>query len=165
MPPLGSVHKSKLTYGDATHETSSVEIYNDAITALSIAGYLTQLTAFTNATDAIVLGVRRQNSWTGDLTVVSNSWPTDPAAQREAKLLVDYQDTTTEEAFTLTIPTIDFSKLVFVPGGGDNVLFAGEDANEDIVAWVTAFEALASPPRDPSHNVEVIGMRFVGRNS
>lgn len=165
MPPLGSVHKSKIVYGDATRETSSLEVYNGAITAVSLPGFLTNFGALQNATDAITLGVRRAQSWTGDYTVVSNAWPTDPAAQREAKLLVDYMDDVTEEVFTLTVPTIDFSKLVFVPGGGDAVLFSGDDASDEIKAWVTAFEAIARTPRSDANTVTVVGMRFIGVNS
>jgi len=165
MPPIGSVHKSSITYGDATEETSTMELFNGPITALTIAGFLTAFGNLQTATDAITLGTRRKQSWTGDLTTVSNDWPTDPAAQREAKLRVTYQDTTTEEEFTLTVPTIDFSVLVFVPGGGDAVVFAGAGASTEITEWVTAFEALAKSPRNSANAVEVTGMRFVGVNS
>jgi len=165
MPPLGSVHKSRIVYGDATEETSAMEIFNGAITALSIGGFLTNFGALQTATDAITLGTRRQQSWIGDLTTVSNEWPTDKAAQRESKLLVTYRDTVTEEEFILTIPTVDFDKLNFVPGGGDAVIFEGAGAHADIVAWVTAFEAIARTPRSDANAVEVVGMRYVGRNT
>lgn len=165
MPPLGSSHKSRIVYGDVTEETSAVEIYNGAITAVSIGGFLTQFGTFQTATDAITLGTRRQQAWIGDLTIVSNAWPTDKAAQRESKLLVDYRDTVTEEVFQLTIPTIDFDVLNFVPGGGDAVLFAGAGASAAIIAWVTAFEAMARTPRSDANAVEVVAMRYVGRNT
>lgn len=165
MPPLGSVHKSRITYGDVTEESSSIEVYNGAITAVSIGGFLTQFGTFQTETDKLTLGVRRQQSWIGDLTTVSNAWPTDRAAQRECKLLVDYRDTVTEEVFQLTIPTVDFSKLNFVPGGGDAVLFAGAGAHADVISWVAAFEAFARTPRSDANAVEVIAMRYVGRNT
>lgn len=166
MPAIGSRHKSTLTYRDATGESSTVTIYNDAITAVSIAGFLTDFGNLQTATDAITLGVRAKQSWVGDDTIVSNALPTDKAAQRESKLLVQYQDTTNEKPYILTIPTIDPDILVFLPGAGDAVAFLDANgASAEIQAWVTAFEALASPPDDPTHNVEVIGMRFVGRNS
>jgi len=165
MPKIGSVHKSILTYGDATQETSTLTVYNEAITALSIAGFLDDLTDLQGATDAITLGTRRKNSWVGDDTTVTNSWPTDPAAQRESKLLVQYQDAVTEKPYILTIPTVDFSKLVFVPLGGDAVLFEGADASAEIKAWVTAFEQIGRSPDDDTHHVVVTGMRYVGRNT
>jgi len=165
MPAIGSVHKSILNYGDATRESSSMTVYNGAITAISIGGFLTNLAALEDATDAIVLGTRRKTTWVGDDTTVTNAWPTNPAAQRESKLLVDYQDDTTEKPYQLTIPSIDFSKLVFVPLGGDAVLFSGADANADIVDWVTAFEAIGRAPDNDTHTVTVTGMRYVGRNT
>lgn len=166
MPALGTVHKSRIVYRDSTGETSAMEIYNDAITAVSIAGFLTQFGALQTATDAITLGERFQQAWIGDLTTVSNAVPANQAAQREAKLLVQYQGTTSEKPYTLTIPTIDFATLVFLPGGGDAVAFTDANgASAGIQAWVTAFEAIASAPDDPAENVVVTGMRFVGRNS
>ena len=164
MPPIGSVHKSKITYGDVSEEQSSLEIYNGAITAVSLPGFLTSFGNLQTKTDAITLGVRRSQSWTGDLTTVSNAWPTDKGAHRENKLLVTYRDTVTEEEFILTIPTVDSDVLNFVPGGGDAVLFSGAGASTAITEWVTAFEAIARTPRSDANSVEVVGMRFVGRN-
>jgi hypothetical protein len=164
MPPLGSVHKSRITYGDVTEESSSMELYNGAITAVSIAGFLTNFGALQTATDAITLGTRRSQSWIGDLTTVSNLWPTDKNAHRENKLLVTYRDDVTEEEFILTIPTVDGEQLNFVPGGGDAVQFSGLGASANIVNWVTAFEAIARTPRSDVNSVTVVGMRFVGRN-
>lgn len=165
MPPIGSVHKSSLTYGDATGETSELELFNGPITAVTIAGFLTEFGDFQTKTDAISLGTRRKQKWIGDLTTVTNDFPTDPAAQREAKLRVTYQDDTTEEQFTLTVPCIKFSVLNFVPGGGDAVIFAGAGASTEITDWVTSFEALAKSPRNSANSVSVVGMRFVGVNS
>lgn len=164
MPPLGSVHKSRITYGDVTEETSSMELYNGAITAVSIGGFLTDFGNLQTATDAITLGTRRSQSWIGDLTTVSNLWPTDKNAHRENKLLVTYRDDVTEEEFILTVPTIDGEQLNFVPGGGDAVQFAGAGASATIIAWVTAFEAIARTPRSDANTVTVTGMQFVGRN-
>lgn len=164
MPALGSVHKSSITYGDVTEETSKMEIYNGAITAVSLPGFLTAFGTLQSATDAITLGVRRSQSWIGDLTTVSNQWPADKNAHRENKLLVTYRDDVTEEEFILTIPTIDGEQLNFVPGGGDAVQFSGAGASVNIVNWVTAFEAVARTPRSDANSVTVVGMRFVGRN-
>lgn len=165
MPKIGSVHKSSIQYGDATQETSDFTVFNQPITALTIGDFLTGLGNLEDATDAITLGTHRQTKWIGDLTTLSNAWPTDKAAQRESKLLVDYWDNTTEKMYQLTIPTIDFSKLNFVPNGGDAVIFAGSGANADIVAWVAAFESFGRSPDDDTHHVTVKGMRYVGRNT
>lgn len=165
MPALGSVHKSRILLGDVSHESSPIEVYNGAITALSIGGYLTNLTALQSAVAGITIGTIRQQSWIGDLTTVSNAWPTDPAAHRENKLLVTYQDDVTEKPYTLTIPTIDFTKLVFIPMGGDNVYFSGANASTEIKAFVTAFETIGRSPDNDQNTVTVIGARYVGRNT
>ena len=166
MPALGSVHRGTMSFRDQTNEIGRFDYYYDAITALSIGDFLTQNGAFTAATVALVLGENAQNIWTGDVTTVSNALPDNPAAQRESKLLVQYQDTTTEKPYTLTIPSINYDLLHFMTGAGDNVAFLEADgATDEILAWVTAFEALCSPPDAPTHNVAVIGMRFVGRNT
>jgi hypothetical protein len=132
---------------------------------VSIAGFLADLGDLQAATGAITIGTIRQQSWIGDLTTVSNAWPADRAAHRENKLLVTYQDNVTEKPYNLTIPTIDFTKLNFIPEGGDAVYFTAPNANADIVTWVAAFEALSRAPDDDTHNVTVIGMRYVGRNT
>jgi len=165
MPAIGSVHKASITYGDVTEETSKMEVFIGAITALSVAGFLTNFGDLQTKTDAITLGTRRKQQWIGDDTVVTNAWPTDRAAQREAKLKVTYQDTTTEQNYTLTIPTIDFDVLNFVPGSGDHVLFEGADASDAIKDWVTSFETIAKSPDNDTHAVEVIDMQFIGVNS
>ena len=165
MPAIGSVHKSIIGVGDATQETSSLTVYNQAVTALTIGSFLTGLGTLETATEGIILGTHRKTQWIGDDTIITNSWPSNPAAQRESKLLVDYWDNTTEKMFQLTVPTIDFSKLVFVPLGGDAVLFSGAAASTEIKAWVTAFESFGRSPDDATHNVTVKAMRYVGRNT
>jgi len=108
-------HYSTFTLLDYSDEKSTVSVHNGAITAVSIAGFLTQLGALRDAIDGITLGTLQKEKWVGDDTVVTNAWPTDPAAQREAKLLVTYMDTTTEKEYTLTVPTVDFSVLISCP--------------------------------------------------
>lgn len=165
MPALGGRQPTSWSIRDATAESTSHIVYVDEITAASLPGLLTQLGAYQTALDAITLGVVARTGW-GEDTVVSNAVPSNPAAQRESKLLVQYQGNTTEKPYTLTIGTIDYSKLVFLPGAGDAVAFdAANGASAEIIAWVTAFEAMASAPDDEAENVTVVGMRFVGRNS
>lgn len=165
MPALGGSQQLALSYRDATGEIGTMKVFFNEITAISLPGLLADIGDLTTATDAITLGIRAKESW-GEVTIVSNDTPTNPAAQREAKLLVQYRGVTTEAPYTLTIPSVDFSTLVFLPGGGDAVAFTSANgASAAIIAWVTAFEALASAPDDEAEAVEVVGMRFVGRNS
>lgn len=164
MPALGGYQKYDVTLNDATNEKTTHTIYFDEITAVSLPGLLTQLGNYNTALLGITNGVLFKDRW-GEETIVSNAIPTDPSAQRENKLLVQYRGVTTEKLYTLTIGTVDFAALHFMPGAGDAVAFRDEDgATAAMQAWVTAFEALASAPDDEAENVEVVGMRYVGRN-
>jgi len=165
MPAIGSVHKSIITLGDATEETSSLTVFNQPITALTIGSFLTGLGTLETATEGITLGTHRKTQWIGDDTTITNAWPTDKSAQRESKLLVNYWDNTTEKMYQLTIPTIDYSKLVFIPEAGDAVDYYSAAASAELKAWVTAFQSFGRSPDDDTHNVTVKGMRYVGRNT
>lgn len=166
MPEIGNLHVASIGYRDATDEVGDFEVFVGAITAVSIAGFLTDFGNLQTATDNITLGVRARQSWIGDRTTVSNAIPTNKAAQRECKLRVKYQGNTTEKPFTVSIPTVEFDKLVFLPGGKDAVAFkAANGAHADIIAWVTAFQTIARSPDDELENVTVIGMRFIGANT
>lgn len=160
---MTTTHYNTVTILDRTGETSNFTVYNDAITAVSIEGFLAQLTDFRAKCQALSVGAIIRTTWVGD----ADDTPVDAAtlsnlAQRENKLLVTYEDTTTHEKYNLTIPAIDLTKLAFVPGAKDAVRL---DSSAAITAWIAAFEALASPPEDMTHAVKVLKMRFVGRNS
>jgi hypothetical protein len=165
MPAIGDQHIAGLGYRDSTGEIGRFEIPIYVLTPATLANFLTEFGDFQTKTDAITLGTRATQFWTGDRTTVSNATPSNQAAQREAGLYVTYRDVTTEEEFHVTIPTIDFSKLVFIAGGKDAVAFKAPAGNADIIAWVASFESIARSPRDYGHDVEVVKMRFVGRNS
>lgn len=165
MPAIGGRQIATYSMRDATGEITSHNVFFDEITVVSLPGLLTNLGAYQTALQAITLGVLAKHRW-GEDVIDSNAVPTTPSAQREMKLLVQYQGVTTQKPYTLTIGTIDPSVLVFLPGGGDAVAFdAANGASQEIQDWVTAFEALASAPDNEAENVVVTGMRFVGRNS
>lgn len=156
-------HYSVLTIGDFSREKSSLKVYNGAITAVSIAGFLTDLAALEAATAGLILGVHQDTMWVGDKTQVSAAWPTDPDAQRERKALVVYEGATTHDVFTLTIPAVRTKT-----GPGVSLLLAGTDqfdlAAALVSAWVTAFETLGRSPNDDTEAVNVLNIRLVGRN-
>lgn len=158
---MATTHESTLSYMDATGETTTFTVYNGPITALTIAAYLTELGALRAATEALTLGNKSVYTWTGDRDQFFAVPATDPAAQRESKLLVTYKDNTTSKPHSLAIGTIDFSKLTFVPGAKDAVPL---DASAEIIAWITAFQAIAKAP-DTGNAVTVTKLRFVGRNT
>lgn len=165
MPAIGGRQIATYTLRDATGESTSHAVNFQEITVLSLPDILSWLGAYEAAMNAITLGTVASRSW-GEKTVVSNAIPSDPAAQREMKLLVQYRSTTSQQPYTLTIGTIDPDVLVFLPGGGDAVAFTAENgASPEIIAWVNAFQTLAVPADDETDNVVVTGMRLVGRNS
>ncbi len=156
-------HYSVITIGDYSEEKSTMKVYNGAITAVSIAGFLTDLGALETATTGLVLGTVQQSSWVGDVNTISSAWPTDPDAQRERKGLVRYHGDTSNDVFTLTIPAIRTKD-----SGGNSLLLPGTDkfnlAETEVAAWVTAFEQIARNPNDDAETVTVDSITLVGRN-
>jgi len=154
-------HTSSITYLDATGEKAALKIYNGAVTAVSIAGFLSDFGDLQAATDAITLGTRHKNTWVGDDDVISNAIPANNQAQREIKLMVTYRGNTSQKLFHVTIPTLDLDAVQFVPGGGDAIVLADGGV---IAAWVTAFETMARTPDSDLETVTVVKARAVGRN-
>lgn len=165
MPAIGSRQPTVWTQRDVSGESTTHIVYADEITAVSLPGLLTNLGAYQTALLGITNGVLAKTSW-GEETIVSNAKPTNPAVHRESKLLVQYQGLTTQKPYTLTIGCVDFATLVFLPGAGDAVAFeAANGATAAMQAFVAAFETLASAPDNEAEGVEIVGMRFVGRNT
>lgn len=162
---MATTHYNTMSFLDQTGEVGSFTVFNDAITAVSIGGFLTQLGAFRTATNALVIGTNLRNTWVGDADENARELPGNNYAQRENKLRVLYEDSTNGKGYELSIPTIDLALLTFIPGGKDWVQFEGAGVNAAVTDWVTAFEALASPPDDPTHGVTVTAMQYVGRNT
>jgi len=158
-------HKSKFTFLDNDGEKSTVEVYNGAITAISLAGFFAAFGNLRNAMAAITKGTIYKESWVGDETVLDNSYPDEASAQRELKWLVTYEGNTTHKLFQIAIPTAD-------PDGLDGADVPRKPAgselanlnNEDIAAFVTAFEAIARTPDSDTETVTVVRIRLVGRN-
>jgi len=154
-----------MSFLDETDEVGSFTVYNDAVTAVSIAGYLTQLTDFRAKVNALTLGTNLRNTWVGDADDNARELPGNNYAQRENKLRVIYQGNTSGKEFEISIPTVDLALLTFIPGGKDYVQFEGAGVNAAVTQFVTAFEAIASSPEDPAEGVTIVKMQFVGRNS
>lgn len=152
-------HLSQFTILDRTGEKSVHEFNNDAITAASLPGFLTDFGAYRTALDALILGTVQQESWIGDRTVLSNVLPTNNFAQRELKLLIRYQSVTSGKIWRLEVPTPDLANLTLE--NNDYVTLADGGVMAD---WVSAFVTLASPPDDPADAVIVMDARIVGRN-
>lgn len=158
-------HLSSFTLLDYSNEKSNVRLYNGAITSVNIAAFLTEFGQMRDAIDLITSGTIHKEAWIGDETLLSNTLPTNPFSQRELKWLVQYRDTTSNNLYTITLPTADPSG---VDGGGDPRLVPGTDlantANADIAAFITRFNSFARSPEADDHLVAVTEIRLVGRN-
>jgi len=152
------VHVSVYTLLDFSGEKSTVRMYNGAITAVSIGGFLTAFGGMRTALEAITLGVVNQEQWIGDITLLSNTLPTNVFAQRELKWLVRYHGDTTQKKFQLEIPTADPTDRL-IPGTD-----LADLTETNMEAFVTAFEAFARTPDDDEETVTVDEIVLVGRN-
>jgi len=151
---------AQFTMNDYSDESSRFEVFTGDITAISIAGFLTDFGALRTAVEAITLGVVKQESWIGDRTLLSSIPPTDPLAQRENKWRVVYVGDNSGKKYSVEIATAEL-------GGGH--LQAAADfaslAETDMAAFVTAFEDIESTPDDDEETVTVVSIQFVGRNT
>lgn len=151
-------HISSWQFLDYSREKSDAAMFTGAITALTIAGFLTAFGGMRTALDAITTGTLAKEQWVGDNTVLSTTPPTDENSQRELKWLVVYSGDTTHKTFQMTIPTADpVGRLV--PGTD-----LADLSETDMAAFVTAFEAFARTPDSDTETVTVQQVRLVGRN-
>jgi len=151
-------HYVTYTLGDFSHEKASYTANFGDVTAVSIAGLLTQIGTLRTKTDAITLGTLQKEKWVGDDTVIAQTFPTNVFAQRETKALVTYQGDTSLKKFQLEIPTFDPTGRLIAET--DKI-----DLTETAMAeWVTAFEDVGRSPDDDTETVTVLGAVLVGRN-
>lgn len=153
-------HLSKFTINDRSGEKSNHTLYNGAITAGSLPGFLTDFGAYRTALEAIILGNVTQEEWVGDRTQLTEAIPASNFAQRELKLLIRYVGDTSGGIHTLEIPTPDLANLTIDPST-DLVDLADGGI---MAAWVTAFQTIARTPDDDTETVTVQSARVVGRN-
>jgi len=157
MPEIGGRQPYGIQLLDHSNERKSFEVFIGELTAISLPGALTQMGALYDAVDDVTLGTISRNSW-GQRTVVSNTKPTNAAAQIETELLVTYQDATNEKPFSFRIPTADYTKFAWV---GDSAVLTGGTATAETTALIAALEALLKSPDDDSHAIEVTGIYVV----
>jgi len=164
----------RLTVGflDFSDENSNSSVNVGAVTAVSLPGLLTQISAYVTAIDAITLGTIRDDTLIAYSTNRSSVPPTDANAQRERKWLVRYTDVTAffddpinaipnagfGKIFTMTIPTAALALAgVMIPNTDQADLTVAP-----MPAFVTAFEAMARSPY--GGDVEILSITAVGRN-
>ena len=153
-------HMYDVQLRDFSRETSTSQIFIGPITAITVAGLLTQIGTYRAAVDGITLGELAAETIVMDKTVLSADAPASAFAQRELKWLVRYHGATSNKKFQLEIPTPDLTDPdILVPGTDFADLTFGV-----VSTWVTAFEALAKSPDDDTEDVIVDQIVLVGRN-
>lgn len=153
MPHYGTV-----TVRDYSSETSTTRLNFGAVTAVSIAGLLTQWGSWKTALGNIILGVLGKETLVMDSTVLDNDSPTASDAQVELKFLFTYEGDTSKKKFRFEVPTPDTSKVL---PGTDIV----DITDSDIAAFITATETLGRSPDSDTETITVLDARLVGRNN
>jgi len=138
-------------------EKSSWAVWATTLTAGNFVAQTGLASALWTATLDITLGSQSGTRLLAASTV-SAVVNTNPLAQRENKWLVRYHDTAGTK-FTVEIPTADLSLL----DTGTEFLNLADGG--PIAAWVTAYEAYAKSPDDPTLSVTVDSIQFVGRRN
>ena len=151
-------HYSIFSQLDYSNESSSTKIFNGAITAVSIAGFITEFGQMRAAIEGISLGTMAKEQWVGDNTVISNVPPTNVFAQREFKWKVNYVGDTSQKEFFLTIPCADPTGRL-IPG--TDLMDLTETA---AAAFVTRFNSFARTPDSDTETVTITTIQLVGRN-
>lgn len=151
-------HIGGFTILDYSEEKRSFKFNFGAITAVSIAGFLTQFGNLRTALTNFVLGTVQSEQWVGDRSVLSNVPPASSNAQGELKALISYEGDTTKKKYRMEVPTPDTQWLI---AGTDKF-----DLTEtEPAALVTALEAIGRTPDDDLETITVLDITLVGRNN
>lgn len=166
----GTYHPSEITYWDKSQEVGRFEIYGAVVTATYDAPDVVNFTAqgtlwaaLVTKANAMALGLPRSSRWVNEVIVNANPAKDDinQGALREVKLQVKYIDNTTQKAYTASLPTLDLSKVEYLPIVGDDVVsITSPTAMADFVA---AFEGYVVAP-DTGNPVTVREASVIGRN-
>lgn len=161
MPALGGRQPVTVQYMDYSAEVESIRLYAGEITAVSLAGFLSDFGDLQTALDAVTLGVRSKQTW-GEETIVSNTRATSKNAQIETQMLVRCQGATSEAPFSFRVPTVDYTAFNYAdPPAGDAVIISGAGATAATTALVAAIEAFCKMPDDETEALVVVGMEVV----
>lgn len=158
------------TIVDSSKERARTQIITGDVTAVSIAGVLTDWGTLRAAVDGIVLGTIERESLYVFNTKLSNVIPSNSLAQVENKWLVFYEDTTQYfDAPVNAIPNAGFGKIFTVEIGTADLQIAGFDNLTETVdltvspmsVFVSEFEGIGRSPYGGV--VNVLSVQFVGR--
>jgi len=143
---------------DYSEEASSCRLHVPTIDATNHDAVVTSASALYNAVEDIVDGIVNKYTLIHSVTKISNVMgSSDVESRRERKMMVQYQDDTTLEVYTVEIPSPNMSLLTY-DGRTDKILLADTGA---MAAFVTAMEANAVSPN--GNSITIIGAYVTGR--
>lgn len=153
-----------LTFKDYSGEKSTARVPTIQVDAANLAQFLTDFGAYKTGIAGITIGNLNKEVVTLYDTDISGDPATNPFAQRELKLKVNYQGATSGDKWFMTIPCPDLTAVTFadgVDGKSDYLVLADGGA---VAAFVTAFETVVRDP-DDTEAVTVTSIQVVGRNN
>jgi len=159
--PAGTSQGAGISGLDAGGEPFSTKIFAAVITAANATAQGTAWDAVLAAWDALFLGARTKDYYVDD-TTYAVARPTNGAA-REIALKIVARDTTTGQTWDYYFPTVDLTKITYIPDYGARDVVDVSTAEVD--AFIDALNAL--PMKNPynyANNMVVAGVSVVRGN-
>lgn len=167
----GTTHPAEISYWDKSQEVGTFEVYTAVVTATiddtDVVNFTEQSTLWSGlvtAANGMVNGLPRLNRWVNQIVINANPAKDDinQLAVRELKLKVWYIDNTSQKKYTATLPTLDLTKVTYLPIIGKDAVSITAPAA--MVTFVAAFEA-AVVAQYTGNAVTIIAAEVVGRNN
>lgn len=146
-----------IQFTDYGNEKSGLTVTSADLTAANFDAQATASSGLSVAIGALSIGSLTRRTQTM-VRLDDADIPTNPFAQRELKWDVLYRGNTSGDPFHIEIPCADLD---------GNLVPNTDIADLTSTAWanfVTAFEAFARSPQNPTESVTVISAKVVGRN-
>lgn len=167
----GTFHEDEIAFWDKSQEVGRLEVFSAPVTATYVDPNVVNFAAqsalwatFLAASEDMVLGLLYKSRWVN--TVVVHASPDkadiDQGALREVKLMLRYIDATTEKRYSCTLPTLDLSKVTYLPLIGNDAVSL--TLGTEMIAFVAAFQAFVKAPLT-GNAVTIIAAEVVGRNN
>lgn len=162
----GTYHPASISFWDKSLEVGTFNVYGTNVTAANFDAQSTLWAALIAASNALTLGLLYQARWVNQ--VITNAKPAqsaiDQGAAREIKLFIQAIDAS-QKPVTASLPTLDLSKVTYLPQAKDFVAITEEQgASEEVVNFVAAYEGYAKSPAAQTA-LTVVGLKVIGRNN
>lgn len=160
----GTSHPVSMSFWDKSQEHGAFEAQTAIVTVGNLTAQSTLWAALVASAAAIVNGLPRLNRWVNQVVVNANPDKGDinQLSAREIKLKVRYIDVGNQAKYECTVPTLDLSKVVYLPIIGNDAVSLTEPA--EIATFIDDFEAAIVAPYTGAAT-KIIALEVVGRNN